>query len=248
MFSKISETICDRLIRKITCISQFFFSMYVHGNFSVTTWCYSTQNWKPLPSASSTQILSAEASLWLFWFFLVFLGCTEIPSSYGNVTMGIGEATRFWSGWFERLFGSNTLLSRKLKHQTFRRWSIWQSKLIRFPFTSPELQLKIKRVGLILLAYGREKNIQEKNTLKHCCCRVLLGFQGDIRNIQKHMDTVDTRVLAIVWKELPFPIIEVEPHLFTLISIPDFVVTFGLNQHPLPANFFLSRHRSGTAP
>ena len=167
----------------------------------------------------------------------------EIPSSYGNFTMGIGEATRFWSGWFERLFGSNTLLSRKLKHQTFQNWSIWQTKLIRIPFTSPELQLKIKRVGLILLAYRREKIIREKNTLKHCCCRVLLGFQGDIRNIQKHFKRTwilwILESLLLFERNYLFQSLRLAPHLFTLISIPDFVVTFGLNQHPLPADFFL---------
>ena len=248
MFSKISETICDRLIRKITCISQFFFSMYVHGNFSVTTWCYSTQNWKPLPSASSTQILSAEASLWLFLFFLGFFGMHRNPflirqchnghrGGYALLKWLIRTAIWFEHSPFQKAETSNLPALVNLTIETHS---------VSFHFTRTAIENKKSWTNTTCIRKG--KNIQEKNTLKHCCCRVLLGFQGDIRNIQKHMDTVDTRVLAIVWKELPFPIIEVEPHLFTLISIPDFVVTFGLNQHPLPANFFLSRHRSGTAP
>ena len=187
-----------------------------------------------------------------FFVFLVFLGCTEIPSSHGNVTMGIGEATRFWSGWFEQLFGSNTLLSRKLEHQTFRRWSIRQSKLIRFPFTSPELQLKIKRVGLILFAYRREKNYPGE---KHVKALLLPSTFGLPRWYQKHSKTFKrTWILWILESSLLFErnylfqSLRLAPHLFTLISIPDFVVTFGLNQHPLPADFFfVSRHRSGTA-
>ena len=114
-------------------------------------------------------------SVWLF-----FWGCTEIPSSYGNVTMGLGEATRLWSGWFEHspFQKAETSNLPKLVNLTNETHSD------SFHFTRTAIENKKSWTNTTCIQ--KRKIIREKNTLKHCCCRVLLGFQGDIRNIQKH--------------------------------------------------------------
>lgn len=213
-------------------LHQSIFSMYVHGNFSVTTWCYSTQNWKPLPSASSTQILSSEASLWLF-----FWGCTEIPSSYGNVTMGLGEATRLWSGWFEHspFQKAETSNLPKLVNLTNETHSD------SFHFTRTAIENKKSWTNTTCIQ--KRKNYPGE---KHVKALLLPSTFGLPRWYQKHSKTFKRTWILWILESLLlfernylFQSLRLAPHLFTLISIPDFVVTFGLNQHPLPADFFL---------
>ena len=81
---------------------------------------------------------------------------------------------------------------------------------------------------------------------KHVKALLLPSTFGLPRWYQKHSKTFKRTWILWILESLLlfernylFQSLRLAPHLFTLISIPDFVVTFGLNQHPLPADFFL---------
>ena len=123
MFSKIYPKKYEkRWIRKIAC-NQSMLLFHVRD-----PWQLFGQKVMPLPSASSTQILSENTGT--------------------NVTMGgRGGASRLKEVADSNGYLVRTLSKpRKLKHQTLpaERW-IWQPKLIRIPCTSPETAIENKK-------------------------------------------------------------------------------------------------------
>lgn len=228
MFSKISEQICwsEKLPASVNFFHVRPWQLFGHNMmlFNPELETIAFRKLHPNPEFRSF-------ALAFFW------GCTEIPSSYGNVTMGLGEATRLWSGWFEHspFQKAETSNLPKLVNLTNETHSD------SFHFTRTAIENKKSWTNTTCIQ--KRKNYPGE---KHVKALLLPSTFGLPRWYQKHSKTFKRTWILWILESLLlfernylFQSLRLAPHLFTLISIPDFVVTFGLNQHPLPADFFL---------